>query len=88
MRDYRRGVDWWMALLTTYVHRSELQVITAPLLISTLYKSPQQQLSHFPACSVFNSRSPAMHSSNGDSYASLLTSLLSGEYPAAELTQL
>jgi hypothetical protein len=35
VRDYRRGLDWWMDLLTTYTHDSELQVITAPLLIST-----------------------------------------------------
>jgi hypothetical protein len=35
---YRRGMDWWMDLLTTCTHHSELQVITAPSLISTLYK--------------------------------------------------
>jgi hypothetical protein len=36
---YRRGFDWWMDLLTTYTHNSELQVITAPWLIYTPYKS-------------------------------------------------
>jgi hypothetical protein len=33
------GWDWKMALLTTYTQYSELQVITALLLISTLYRS-------------------------------------------------
>jgi hypothetical protein len=36
--DYRRGMDWWMALLTTYTRHLELQVIKALLLISTLYE--------------------------------------------------
>jgi hypothetical protein len=34
-------------LLTTSIHHSEIQVITALWLISTLYKSPQHQLSLF-----------------------------------------
>jgi hypothetical protein len=38
MCDYRRGLDW---ILTTYTHDSELQLITAPSLIFTLYKSSQ-----------------------------------------------
>jgi hypothetical protein len=33
-------LDWWMDLLTTHTHDSELQLITAPPLISTVYKSP------------------------------------------------
>jgi hypothetical protein len=37
--DCRWGLDWWMDLLTTCTHHSELQVITALSLISTLYKS-------------------------------------------------
>jgi hypothetical protein len=45
--DYRRGLNWWKDLLTTYTHDSELQVITAPPLISTLHKSPQHRLSIF-----------------------------------------
>jgi hypothetical protein len=50
--DYRRGVNWWMYLLTDYTHHSELQVITALSLISTFYKSPQHPLSLFqPAVS-------------------------------------
>jgi hypothetical protein len=36
--DYRRGVDKWMDLLTTYTRRSELQVITALEVVSALYK--------------------------------------------------
>jgi hypothetical protein len=43
----RRGLEWWMNLLTTYTHDSELQGITAPLLIFTIHKSPQHPLSHF-----------------------------------------
>jgi hypothetical protein len=46
-----------MDLLTTYTHHSEIQAITALSLISTLYKSPQHPLSHFPACCIFVSRS-------------------------------
>jgi hypothetical protein len=34
--DYRRCMHWWMDLLTTYTDDSEVQVITALLLISTL----------------------------------------------------
>jgi hypothetical protein len=52
MYNYRRGSDWWVDLLTTYTYHSELQVITALSLISTLYKSPQHLLSLFqPAMS-------------------------------------
>jgi hypothetical protein len=36
-----------MNLLTTYTHDAELQVITAPSLISTLYKSQRHLLSLF-----------------------------------------
>jgi hypothetical protein len=32
--DYRRGMEWWMDLLTAYTHHSQLQLITAPPLIS------------------------------------------------------
>jgi hypothetical protein len=53
----------------TCTHHSELQVITALPLISTLYKSPQRPLSLFPACWV-NSRSLAMTSSSEYSSAS------------------
>jgi hypothetical protein len=50
--DYRRGMDWILDLLNTYTHHSELQVITAPSLISTLYKSPHHPLNLFqPAVS-------------------------------------
>jgi hypothetical protein len=51
--DYRWDLDWWMDLLTTYTHHSELQLITAVSLISTHYKSPQHPLSLFPGCCVF-----------------------------------
>jgi hypothetical protein len=38
-----------MDLLTTYTHDPELQAITAPPLMSTVHKSPQQPLSLFQA---------------------------------------
>jgi hypothetical protein len=57
-------------LLITYTHHSELQAITAPLLISTIHKSSQQPLSPFSACCVFNSRSLATASISRDSSAS------------------
>jgi hypothetical protein len=41
-----------MDLLTTYTHHLEVQIITAPPLISTIHKSPQHLLSLFqPAVS-------------------------------------
>jgi hypothetical protein len=41
----RWGMNCWMYLLATYTHHSELQVITAPPLISTIYSSLQHPLS-------------------------------------------
>jgi hypothetical protein len=69
--DYRRGMDWIFDLLTTCTHYSELQVIIAPSLISTLYKSSQHSLSFFfPACYFFSSRPLATASNSGDHSAS------------------
>jgi hypothetical protein len=68
--DYRRGMDWWMDLLTTCTHDSELQVITLLSLITTLYKSPQHTLRPFPGYCPFMSRSLATASNSGDSSAS------------------
>jgi hypothetical protein len=49
--DYRRVMDWWVDLLTTYTctRYSELQIITTLSLIYTIYKSPQHPLSLFTA---------------------------------------
>jgi hypothetical protein len=47
MSDYRRGLDWWLDLLTTYTHDSLVKVITVSPLISTIHKSPQGPLSLF-----------------------------------------
>jgi hypothetical protein len=63
-------MNWWIDLLTIYIHHSELHVITAPLLISTIYRSSQHPLSLFPVCFVFNSRSLATVSNSGDTSAS------------------
>jgi hypothetical protein len=71
------GMDFWMDLLTTYAHQSELQVITALSLISTLYKSLQHRLNLFPACRVFISLSLATASNSGDSSASRVQVILS-----------
>jgi hypothetical protein len=59
-----------MDLLTTYTHHSELQVLTALLLIFTLYKSPQHPLTLSPACCAFIIRYPTKISNSGDSSAS------------------
>jgi hypothetical protein len=72
-----------MDLLTAYKHHSELQLITTLLLISTLYKSLHAKSS--PACNVFTRRCLVTAFNNADSSASVLMSLLSGEYPATEL---
>jgi hypothetical protein len=58
-RDYRRGLDWWVEILATYTHLSELQVITAPPLISRILKSPQHSIGLISACCAFTSRSLA-----------------------------
>jgi hypothetical protein len=74
--DYRRGMGWNMALLHKS-HHSELQIITAPPLISTFYISLQHPLSFFPACNIFNGRSLATASNDADSSASRPQVLLS-----------
>jgi hypothetical protein len=84
MCDYRWDLDWWMNLLTTCTHHSELQIFTALSLISTLYQSLHAKSS--PACSVFTSRCLVTALNNGDSSASVLTSLLFGEYQTTELS--
>jgi hypothetical protein len=54
-----------MDLLTIYTHYSEVQIITAPPLISTIHKSPQHPLSLFKPA-VFTSRSLVTASNSGD----------------------
>jgi hypothetical protein len=63
-----------------FIDRSELQVITALSLISTLHKSLNAKSSQF----AFTSRFLVKYPNNEDSPASVLTSLMSGEYPATE----
>jgi hypothetical protein len=82
-----------MNLLTTFTHHSELQVITAPPLITTLYKSPQHLLSLFPACCVLTSHFLATAYNSGDSSASRAQVLLSQppvlssfQFPQSQLT--
>jgi hypothetical protein len=65
------GFDWCLYLFTTWTPQdSELQVITAPPLLSTIHKSPQHPLRNVPACCVFVSHSLATASNSGDSSAS------------------
>jgi hypothetical protein len=68
--DYRRGMNWWIDLLTTYTHNSKVKVNTALSLISTLYKSSQHPLSLFAACCIFITRSLSTSSNIGDPTAS------------------
>jgi hypothetical protein len=65
-----------MDLLTTYTHHSELEAITALLLISTLYKSPHAKSS--PTDNMFTNRCLVTDLSNGDSLASVVTPLPAG----------
>jgi hypothetical protein len=85
VRDYRREMVWWMDLMTTYTHHSELKVITALSLISTIYKSPQHPLNLSPACCVFISRSLATVSNSGD-YSASRTQVLSSQTPVQKWT--
>jgi hypothetical protein len=82
---YRRGMDSWMDLLTTYTHHLELQVITPLSIISMLYISPQHLLGLFTACCVFISRSLATASNSRDSSASRVQ-VLSSQHPVQNLT--
>jgi hypothetical protein len=65
-----------MDLLTIYKHDLELQAVTAPLLISTIHKSPQHPLSPSQPA-VFTSRSLATVSNSEDSSASRVRALSS-----------
>jgi hypothetical protein len=69
MCDCIRGMDWWMALLTTGTHHSELQEITALPLMSTLYSSPQHSLNVFQSA-VLTICSLATAANSADSSAS------------------
>jgi hypothetical protein len=62
-------IRYWIYWRTS-THHLELQVITAPLLISTIHRSLQHSLSLFPACCVYNSHSLATAFDSGDSSAS------------------
>jgi hypothetical protein len=84
--DDRRDMDWILDLLTTCIHHSVLQVITAPLLISTIHRSPQHPLSLFQP-STSTSAAPYQRPLTVEILQLLApTSLLAGEYPATELS--
>jgi hypothetical protein len=85
MCDWRRGLDWWMDLPTSYTHDSELQSVIAPPLISTIHKSAP--VNPFPACFVFTSRFQKTSSNSGDSSASRVQVLFS-QPPVQNSTQL
>jgi hypothetical protein len=68
--NVERGLDWRSDLWATYTRSSVLNVIRAPSLISTLYKSPQHPLNLFQVCCVFNNRS-LVTASNCEVFSSL-----------------
>jgi hypothetical protein len=75
--DYRRGMDLWIDLMTTYTHHSELQVLNNPIAdfhTSHIITAPVKP---FPACCVLTSRSLAAASNSGDSSTSRPQVLLS-----------
>jgi hypothetical protein len=76
-----RVLDWILDLLTTYTHNLELQVITAPSLISTLYSS----LEHTVSCSQSGTRRFLVTASNKGytSVSGLKSSLNRGSLPPA-----
>jgi hypothetical protein len=78
----------WFQLDTGFIdhlHHSELQVITAPLLISTIHKAQQHVLNIFQAAVSSTPVSYRRLLTVEISQIPTLTSLLSGEYPATEL---
>jgi hypothetical protein len=66
----KRDMVWKMDLLATYIHHSELQVITALSPLLTLYTLLQYPLSLIPAHCIFICRSLAKVSNRKDSWAS------------------
>jgi hypothetical protein len=76
-----RVLDWILDLLTTYTYNLELQLITAPSLISTLYSS----LEHTVSCSQSVSRRFLVMASNRGctSAFGLKSSLNCGSLPPA-----
>jgi hypothetical protein len=70
--NYRRSLDWWIDLLTTYTHPSELQVITVLSLITAIYKSPAHAKSP-----VFIRHFLPPASNSGNSSASCVQAVLS-----------
>jgi hypothetical protein len=83
--DYRRGMYWWMDILNTCAHHSELQAITVPLLIFTIHMSPAPVLNLFPACCFFTSPSLATASNSTYSSASRVQ-ILSSQPPVQNST--
>jgi hypothetical protein len=62
-------------------------IVTSPLLISTIQRSPQHPLSLLPACCVFNSRSPATTSKSGV-YSAFCAQVLLSQPPVKNYCQL
>jgi hypothetical protein len=77
-------VDWILDLLTTYTHHSELQVITALLLIS-MSQITTAHAKSFPACCVFTDYSLAVALNSGDSSAFHAYIVTVWRYPTSEL---
>jgi hypothetical protein len=75
-----------MDLLTTYTHHSDLQIITALSLISTIHRLPQHLLSLFHTA-VITSHYLATTSKSGDSSASRIQ-ILSSQPPSQNASKL
>jgi hypothetical protein len=76
-------MDCLIDILTTYTRDSELQALTTLSLISTVQTTrAHAKSSQF----AFTSRFLVTNRSIGVSSASVVTPLLSGEYPTTELT--
>jgi hypothetical protein len=68
--DYRRGVYWWMDLLTTYTHHWDIQVINSAIADLHTSQMTTASVKPFPACCYFTGSSLAMDSKSGTFSAS------------------
>jgi hypothetical protein len=76
-------LEWTLDLLATYTHNSEIQVITASPLISTIHKSPQHML-RVSSLLCLHQPFPGNGFNSGDSSASELKSSLNGGSPGTD----
>jgi hypothetical protein len=80
----QKNFGFEIGFLITFTDDSWLYLIIALSLISTVYRILRVKSS--PSCSFFTSRCLVTALNNGDSSASVLKSLISGEYSTTELS--